>query len=173
MSSYVYTATGTATDSANIETDKVRIATTNSAIQYEAGFPLTLGTANITCDTANLEVIGNGTSFTTELQVGFWIGNATGSTVGIVSTITDNENLTLTAIAEVDVTDAGFSYNPFGVAPAIATANSTIIPANTVERSIIVGQGNVVSYLNVVGNAAPFSITELGMPHANTGTSGY
>lgn len=173
MASYVYTASGSATDSANVATDKVRIATTTSAIQYEAGFPLTAATGNITCDTANLAVIGNGTAFLTELQVGYWIGNSTGATTGIVSSIQDDENLTLIAVAEIDMTDEAYSYNPYGVAPAIATANSTIIPANTVERSIIVGQGNVVSFLNVAGNAAPFSITELGMPHANTGTSGY
>jgi hypothetical protein len=53
------------------------------------------------------------------------------------------------------------------------TANITgceIIPANTVERSIIVGQGNYVAYINVSGTAAPFSITELGANHPETGT---
>lgn len=170
MASYVYTATSSATDSANIATDKVRIATTNSAIHYETGFPVTLATGNITCDTGNVDVVGTGTQFTTELQVGYWIGNSAGNTVGVVSSITDDGNLVLTTNAAIDITDEEFSYSPYGVAPAIATGNSTIIPANTVERSIIVGQGNVVNYLTANGTPAPFSITELGMPHRVTGT---
>lgn len=55
------------------------------------------------------------------------------------------------------------------------TANTTaceIIPANTVDNSFIVGQGNYLAYINANGTAAPFSVTELGMPHADTGTSG-
>lgn len=170
MTSYVYTASSSASDSANINTDKIRIATTTSAIHYEVGYPLTLATGNITCDTANVDVVGVGTYFTSELKIGYWIGNSTGSTVGVVASITDDTNLVLTANALVNISDEEYSYNPYGVTPAIATANSTIIPANTVERSIIVGQGNIVSYLNVAGTAGPFSITELGMPHSYTGT---
>ena len=55
------------------------------------------------------------------------------------------------------------------------TANLTaceIIPANTVDNSYIVGQGNYLAYINANGTAAPFSVTELGAPHADTGTSG-
>lgn len=50
---------------------------------------------------------------------------------------------------------------------------SMIIPANTVEDSIIVGQGNYIAYLEAgTTTSEPFSVTELGAPHANTGTSG-
>lgn len=55
------------------------------------------------------------------------------------------------------------------------TANTTacyVIPANSVNNSFIVGQGNYLAYINVNGSAAPFSVDELGMPHADTGTSG-
>ena len=45
-----------------------------------------------------------------------------------------------------------------------------IIPANTVDNNIIVGQGNYLAYITANGTAAPFSVTELGMPHADTGT---
>lgn len=48
------------------------------------------------------------------------------------------------------------------------TANLTgcrIIPANTVEKSFTVGQGNYVAFITANGTAAPFSITELGGPH--------
>jgi hypothetical protein len=173
MASYVYTAGNAATESANIATDKVRIATT-SAIHYETGFPETTGTGNLTTGTTSATVTGNGTAFTTELNIGYWIGNTTGSTVGVVQTITNDETLTLSANAEIELSDEGFTYSPYGVPYVQVTANSAIIPANTVNNSIIVGQGNVVAYLEVDGvTSAPFSITELGMPHANTGTSGY
>lgn len=54
------------------------------------------------------------------------------------------------------------------------TANLTacdIIPANIVENSIIVGQGNYLAYIDVgSGTASEFSVTELGAPHPDTGT---
>lgn len=49
--------------------------------------------------------------------------------------------------------------------------SSEIIPANTVERDFYVGQGNYIAYINVAGlTPGAFSITNLGAPHANTGT---
>jgi len=54
------------------------------------------------------------------------------------------------------------------------TANLTaceIIPAMSVERSFIVGQGNYIAFI-VAGGDSGFSITELGMPHANV-VNGY
>lgn len=170
MASYVYTAGSSTAQSANIATDKIRIATT-SAIHFVTGSPQIDGTGNITCATTAAAVVGTATTFVAEIAAGYWIGNSTGTTVGIVSTVTNNGNLVLTANAAIDVTNEEFTYNPAGVPFAIATANSEIIPANTVERSIIVGQGNVVAYLTAgIATADVFSITELGMPHPTTGT---
>lgn len=59
------------------------------------------------------------------------------------------------------------------VGNSAVTANTTaceIIPANTVDNSFIVGQGNYLAYINADGTAAKFSVTELGMPHSDTGT---
>ena len=59
------------------------------------------------------------------------------------------------------------------VGNSAVTANTTaceIIPASTVERSFLVGQGNYIAYITADGTAAPFSVTELGMPHLTTGT---
>ena len=59
------------------------------------------------------------------------------------------------------------------VGNSAVSANITaceIIPANTVDNNIIVGQGNYLAYITANGSAAPFSVTELGMPHAVTGT---
>lgn len=63
----------------------------------------------------------------------------------------------------------------FAVGNSSVTANITaceIVPANTVLNSVTVGQGNYVAFINVSGTASPFSITELGMPHEDTGTEG-
>jgi hypothetical protein len=60
------------------------------------------------------------------------------------------------------------------VGDANVTANLTaceIIPANTVDNSFIVGQGNYIAFINVAGTAGAFSITDLGAAHANTGTA--
>ena len=172
MTSYVYTAGSSATASANIATDKVRIATTGSAIQYTTSFPNVALTGTVTCATNSKVVSGSGTAFLTELNVGAWIGNTAGSTVGIVQSIANNTSLTLTANAAVAISGGTARYNPYGVPYTVADANSTIIPANTVLNSIIVGQGNIVSFLNITGSAEEFSITELGAPHPNTGTTG-
>lgn len=180
MSTYIYESSGTANVSTSIATDKIRIATTDNSILYGVGYPNTAGTGTVVAATNSKTVTGTTTNFLTELGVGYWIGNATGVTVGIVDAIANTTSLTLEANANVAIAGAGFTYSPYGVpyvddvldASNCPTA-SGIIPANSVERSIYVGQGNVVSFVNAGANNCIFSITELGMPHANTGTSGY
>ena len=172
MASYAYTASSAVATSGNIATDKVQIATT-SAIQYTTSFPNVALTGTITAATNTTTVTGSGTLFLSELNVGAWIGNTAGSTAGIVQAIANNTSLTLTANSAVAISSATARYNPYGVAYTVATANSTIIPANTINNSIIVGQGNVVSFKEVSGvTSSPFTITELGAPHANSGTTG-
>lgn len=173
MASYVYTANSTAQATANIQTDKVRIATTSSPIQVVASYPNVAVTGTVTANTSSNIVTGSGSAFFSQLNVGAWIGNATGVTVGIVASIANNTSLTLTANANVAIAGAAATFNPYGVPYTVATANSEIIPANSTERSFYVGQGNIISFLNVSGaSAAPFSVTELGAPYAFTGTSG-
>lgn len=175
MASYVYTAGSSASASANIATDKVRIATTESPIHFTTSFPNVALTGTVTCATNSKTVTGSGTAFLTELNIGAWIGNTSGNTVGIVDAIANNTSLTLVANAAVAISGATARYNPYGVPYSVADANSTIVPANTVENSVLVGQGNIVSYMEVTGvvaTSSPFSITELGMPHPNSGTTG-
>jgi hypothetical protein len=168
MTTYAYTANiATPTASANIATDKVRIATSNAAIQYTTSFPNVALTGNLTCATNSNTVTGVGTLFLTQLGIGYWIGNGSGTTSGIVKSIANNTSLTLTANASVAIANTTARYSPYGVPYTVANANSEVIPANTVENSIIVGQGNIVSFLTVAGANSIFSITELGMPHAN------
>ena len=172
MASYVYTPSSAVTTSGNIATDKVQIATTDTAIQYTTSFPNVALTGTVTCATNSSTVTGSGTLFLSQLNVGAWIGNTTGNTAGIVKAIASNTSLTLIANSAVAISSATARYSPYGVAYSVATANSTMIPANTVDNSIIIGQGNIVSYLTTAGANTLFTITELGMPHANTGTSG-
>ena len=173
MTTYAYTANiATPAASANIATSKISIATSNVAIQYTTSYPNVALSGTVTCATTGNTITGSGTSFLTELGIGYWIGNTTGNSVGIVKSIASNTSLTLTANAAVAITTATARYSPYGVAYTVATANSTMIPANTVDNSIIIGQGNIVSYLTTAGANTLFTITELGMPHANTGTSG-
>jgi hypothetical protein len=173
MTTYAYTANiATPAASANIATDKVRIATSNAAIQYTTSFPNVALTGNLTCATNSTTVTGVGTLFLTELGIGYWIGNTTGNSAGIVKAIANNTSLTLTANSTVAIANTTARYNPYGVPYTVANANSQIIPANSTNNSITVGQGNIVSYLSLAGANSIFSITELGMPHAVTGTSG-
>ena len=62
----------------------------------------------------------------------------------------------------------------FAVGNSSVTANTTaceIVPANTVLNSVIVGQGNYVAFITAgSATAQPFSITELGANHPETGT---
>jgi hypothetical protein len=173
MTTYAYTANiATPAASANIATDKVRISTSNAAIQYTTSFPNVALTGNVTCATNSTTVTGVGTLFLTQLGIGYWIGNTSGNSVGIVASIANNTSLTLTGLASVAIANTTARFSPYGVPYTVATANSEVIPANSTNNSIIVGQGNIVSFLSVAGANSIFSITELGMPHANTGTSG-
>jgi hypothetical protein len=179
MTTYVYnTSNTTVTTSANISTDRIRIATLEP-ILYAVGFPNTAGTGNVTTATNTTIVTGSGTSFTTQLGNGYWIGNATGTTVGIISSIANNTSLTLTANANIVIANTAFTYSPYGVPyvddvldPSNCPTASGIIPSNTIINTVIVGQGNVVTFLSEGANSS-LSITELGEPHANTGTTGY
>ena len=172
MASYAYTAnSATAAASANIATDKARISTSNVAIQFTTSFPNVAVTGTVTAATTSATITGSGTLFNSQLGVGYWVGNTTGATVGIVSAIASNTSLTLVANAAVAISAATLRYNPYGVAYTIANANSTQIPQGT-SVDVIVGQGNIVSYLSLASANTIFTITELGMPHANSGTSG-
>jgi len=173
MASYAYTAnTATPASSANIATAKISIATSNVGIQFTTSYPNVALTGTVTCATTSAVVTGSGTAFLSELNVGAWIGNTSGSTVGIVDSIANNTSCTLTANAAVAISANTARVNPYGVPYTVANANSTLIPPNTVNNSTIVGQGNIVSYLTTAGANTLFTITELGMPHANTGTTG-
>jgi len=146
MATYGYTAnSATPAASANIQTDKIRIVTSTAPIQFTTSYPNVAGNGTVTCATSSPNVSGSGTAFTSQLAVGYWIGNATGTTVGVVQSITNSGNLVLTANANVVIAGAAYTISPYGVPYTVANANSQLVPSNTVLNSVIVGQGNVVS----------------------------
>jgi hypothetical protein len=88
---------------------------------------------------------------------------------------TANSTSQLTTVATTDKVRIATSTSAIAIAVgnSSVTANLTaceIIPANTVDNSFTVGQGNYIAYINVAGTAGAFSITDLGAVHANTGT---
>jgi hypothetical protein len=70
----------------------------------------------------------------------------------------------------IATTSSAIAINIGNVAVTANVTACEIIPASTVERSIMIGQGNYLAFIHANGTAAPFSVTELGMPHAVTGT---
>jgi hypothetical protein len=173
MASYVYTGNLVSQQSAVIATDKIRISTTGTGIHAVTGYPRVAGTGTATAATNSVTVTGVGTAFNTQLEIGAWIGNTTGTTVGIVANIANATSLTLVANAGVALSNVAYTFNNAGVPYAIATQQSAIFSANDSYNSVYCGQGNVVAFLTTGANASAgteFSITELGMPHAVTGT---
>ena len=88
---------------------------------------------------------------------------------------TANGTSQLTAAATTDKVRIATTTSAIAVAVgnSSVTANLTaceIIPANTVDNSFIVGQGNYIAYINVAGTAGAFSVTGLGANHPATGT---
>jgi len=90
---------------------------------------------------------------------------------------TANSSSQLTAASTTD--KVRIATTTSAIAISVGDANvvanltsSTIIPANTVERSFIVGQNNYIAFINVAGSAGAFSVTPLGANHANV-VNGY
>jgi hypothetical protein len=93
-----------------------------------------------------------------------YIQTPSGSSASIGPIATDKVRIATTTCAiAINVGNSAVSAN---------TTACEIVPANTVDNSYIVGQGNYLAYITASGTAAPFSVTELGAPHADTGTSG-
>lgn len=88
---------------------------------------------------------------------------------------TANGTSQLTAASATDKVRIATTTSAIAIATGDAnvTANLTaceIIPANSVNNSYIVGQGNYIAFINVAGTAGAFSVTELGANHPATGT---
>lgn len=88
---------------------------------------------------------------------------------------TANATSQLTAVATTDKVRIATTTSAIAIAVgnSSVSANLTaceIIPANSVDNSFIVGQGNYIAFINVDGTAGAFSVTGLGANHPATGT---
>ena len=91
-----------------------------------------------------------------------YIQTASGSSASIGPIGTDKVRIAATTPIAVAVGNSSVTAN---------TTACEVIPAGVVERSFIVGQDNYLAYIAIgVGTHGPFSVTELGMPHTDTGT---
>jgi hypothetical protein len=110
------------------------------------------GTGNIRTYTTNTTVIGYGTTFLTQLQLGAVIGNVSNTFVGYVSNINSNTSITLTANANVAISS---NTNPTNFHFRAMTANVPTYAYGTT--------GNITANVNstvVTGNSTHFA-TEL------------
>lgn len=110
------------------------------------------GTGNIRTYTTNTTVIGYGTNFLTQLQLGAVIGNVSNVFVGYVSNINSNTSITLTANANVAISS---NTNPTNFHFKAMTANVPVYVYTTT--------GNITANVNsavVTGNSTHFA-TEL------------
>lgn len=87
----------------------------------------TAGTGTITTATNSTAVTGVGTAFTTELVAGYTLKNSSGTTIGIISSITSNTAAVLVAVASVAVTAGTYNIaNPGITIAGIALTNSQV-----------------------------------------------
>lgn len=121
------------------------------------------GTGNIASFTTNTNVIGYGTSFLTQLQLGAVIGNVSNVFVGYVSNINSNTSITLTANANVAISSntaptnfhyramyanvPRFVYNTIG--NITANVNSAIVTGNSTSFVTELNYGDLLYIPNV------------------------
>ena len=120
----------------------INVANVATPVSYTYGAN-TAGTGNIRTFTSNNTVIGNGTTFLTQLGNYYSIRNAAGTFVGKIANITSNTSATLNSNAVVAMGNVGFTYQAFNYSvlqtdPHVGngnistfSTNSTVIGTNT------------------------------------------
>jgi hypothetical protein len=120
------------------------------------------GTGNIRTYTTNTTVIGYGTTFLTQLQLGAVIGNVSNTFVGYVSNINSNTSITLTANANVAIssntspTNFHFRAKTANVPSYVytttgnitANVNSTVITGNSTHFTTELNYGDLIFIAN-------------------------
>jgi len=131
------------------------------------------GIGNITTFTTNTNVIGVGTSFLTQLQLGAVIGNVSNVFVGYIANINSNTSITLTANANVAISSSinptNFKYKPMyanvpqfvynKIGNIIANTNSSIITGNSTKFTTQLNYGDFLYISNVNGFVSNSFIT--------------
>ena len=111
------------------------------------------GTGNIASFTTNTTVIGYGTTFLTQLQLGAVIGNVSNVFVGYVANINSNTSITLTTNANVAISSntnpTNFHYKPMTAnVPTYAYATTGNITANIYSQAITGNGTHFITELN-------------------------
>ena len=140
---------------ASVTDDTHLTLVSNAAVAVTAGsyFIAPVGTTGtITATVISTAVVGVNTLFLTQMTTGSIIYNATGSTIGIVASITDDTHLTLTNNAVTAITAAKYFIRP--------THESGIITASTGSTTVI-GVGTAFTKQIATGTIIYNSIREL------------
>jgi len=93
----------------------------------------TAGTGTITTTLISTTVTGVGTSFTTELVVGYVIKDSGGTTIGTISSITSNTIAVLGSNAAVAVTGGSYNISNPGVTVAGVALTNSQVDANFMQ----------------------------------------
>lgn len=98
---------------------------------------ITIGTGNITTTKTSSTVTGIGTTFITQFKAGSLIANISNVFVGYVSYISSNTSLSLTTVANLNITNQALHYAPI-IANAIVYTYYTTgnITANTTSKAV-------------------------------------
>lgn len=86
-----------------------------------------VGTGNITTTLGLTNIVGNGTQFTTALSIGSVIFNNNGQYIGIISSVTNNTNATLSSGAAITASGAFYVASPINGIPSTEIYTTHII----------------------------------------------
>ncbi len=115
----------------------LNIASIASGTWEATAWPNTLRSGTITVTAGDVNVVGSGTAFLTELSVGNILRTTTDLQIGTVASITSDTALTLTNLPATTRTD--IAYHVQGVGPAdnvtIANTHNVTIAANPVVQT--------------------------------------
>jgi hypothetical protein len=160
----------------------LNITSAASGTWEATAWPNTLRSGTITVAAADINVVGTGTAFLTELSVGNILRTTTNLMIGTVASITSDTALTLVNPAATPRTD--IAYHVQGVGPAdnvtIAATHNVTIAANPINQTGTVtvntggtltvdDPGTVFSTLTVDGTVEATSGNEFGELIVNNG----
>jgi len=133
------------------------------------------GTGNIVSFTTNTNVIGYGTTFLSQLQLGAVIGNVSNTFVGYVSNINSNTSITLTTNANVAISSntnpTNFHYKPmYANVPQFVYGTTGNITAN-VNSAIITG--NSTHFITELNYGDTLYVTNVNSLVSNSTTTSY
>ena len=118
------------------------------------------GTGSITCNSATNVVTGSGTSFNSQLAVGFGLYTSANVYLGTVNSISSAISLTLSTVAQANLSLASFKYNTYqyGFPKNVAAGYNSIIADALASNTFTIGTIASLGAINPGSNynATPF-----------------